>query len=160
MPITKLKTYLDENGVKYTTISHSVAYTAQEIASAAHVRGKDLAKTVVVRVDGDLAMAVLPASLQVDLEKLARELGARDVALATENEFRFRFPDCEPGAMPPFGNMYGMPVFVDQTLTADPEIAFNAGTHRELVRLAYADFARLAQPKVLNFARQRVGAAA
>ena len=160
MPITKLKHYLDENHIKYSTITHSVAYTSQEIASIAHIPGKDLAKTVMVRVDADLAMAVLPASFHVDLEALASELGARETRLATETEFKFRFPDCEPGAMPPFGNLYGMPVYVDETLTHDREIVFNAGTHRELIRMSFADFSRVAQPEVLGFSIRRTSMAA
>jgi len=129
MPVQKLREFLDSNQVKYVTISHSVAYTAQEIAASAHIRGKELAKTVMVMVDGELAMAVLPASLQLDLDRLKEVAGVGSVRLATEAEFKDRFPGCETGAMPPFGNLYGMKVFADQALAEDQEIAFNAGTH-------------------------------
>jgi Ala-tRNA(Pro) deacylase len=147
----KLKDYLDRHQVKYVTIKHSPAYTAQEIAAAAHVPGKDLAKTVIVKVDGKMAMAVLPASYKVDVAQLREALGAREVELATEAEFKNRFPGCEVGAMPPFGNLYDMNVFVAASLAEDEEIAFNAGTHTELVRMAYPDFVRLVEPAVLQF---------
>ncbi len=152
MPATQLKRFLDSNRVKYTTLVHPMAYTAQEIASLAHVSGQEFAKTVVVRADGELAMAVLPASYHVDLALLKAAAGAKKIALASEAEFRDRFPECDAGAMPPFGQLYGMPVFVEESLTEDKEIAFNAGTHRELIRMAYEDFARLAKPKVARFA--------
>jgi Ala-tRNA(Pro) deacylase len=131
---------------------HSTAYTAQEIASLAHIKGRDMAKTVIVKIDDQMAMVVLPASYHVDLSALKAAATAKTVALASESEFRGRFPECETGAMPPFGNLYGMPVFVEKTLTKDKEIAFNAGTHSELIRLSYEDFARLVQPKVIRFA--------
>lgn len=155
MPLTKLKQFLDENNVQYIVISHSVAYTAQGIAALTHTPGKELAKTVIVKVDGELAMVVLPASFQVDLPRLQSATKAGAVVLASEREFKDRFPDCETGAMPPFGNLYGMAVYVDAMLAQDKEIAFNAGSHRELVRMAYADFERLVKPQVLEFARAR-----
>ncbi|MEX0937494.1 MAG: YbaK/EbsC family protein [Pirellulales bacterium] len=151
MPVEKLKQFLDQQGVRYVTIHHSPAYTAQEIAASAHVPGKELAKTVVVNVDGRLSMAVLPASYQVDLEKLKQELGAGEVSLASEQEFCDLFPGCEVGAMPPFGNLYDMDVYAAAQLAEDDQIAFNAGTHSELIRLSYADFERLVQPKVIEF---------
>jgi Ala-tRNA(Pro) deacylase len=152
MPANKLKTFLDQGHVKYVAISHSTAYTAQEVAELAHIRGKDLAKTVMVKVDGKMAMAVLPASYQVDLDLLKQASGASSVALASEAEFKSLFPDCETGAMPPFGNLYGMAVFADESLSKDKEIAFNAGSHRELIRLAYQDFERLVRPGLGKFA--------
>ena len=148
MPAAKLREFLDANGVKYVTIRHSLAYTAQEVAASAHVRGKDMAKTVVVKVDGQLAMAVVPASQKVDLARLRDASGAKTVEVATEQEFRDAFPGCDVGAMPPFGHLYGMNVFVDQKLAADEEISFNAGSHTELIRLSYPDFERLAKPKL------------
>lgn len=160
MPATTLKQYLDNNHVKYVSITHSKAYTAQGIAAAAHVSGKELAKTVIITVDGRLAMAVLPASEQVNLDILKLALGAKKVDLASERQFRDMFPDCELGAMPPFGNLYGFPVYVDETLTRDYEIAFNAGTHLELIKLAYEDFNRLVQPIVLRFSRRYAAHAA
>ncbi len=152
MPVQKLKQFLDENQVKYVSISHSKAYTAQEVAASAHIKGKELAKTVIVKLDNATAMAVLPASYHVDLELLREAAGASRAALATESEFKGMFPDCETGAMPPFGNLYGMDVYVAEALAEDAEIAFNAGSHTELIRMAYKDFERLVQPKVLRFA--------
>ena len=152
MPVKQLKEFLDQNQVKYVAVSHSVAYTAQEIAASAHVKGKELAKTVMVKVDGKMAMAVLPASFQVDLEQLRDAAEANRVELAGESEFKGLFPQCEVGAMPPFGNLYGMDVYSARELAEDDEIAFNAGTHTELVKLAYADFERLVKPRVLEFA--------
>ena len=153
MPTARLKEFLDSHGVRYVAISHSTAYTAQEIAASAHVRGKEMAKTVIVRIDGKLAMAVLPASPQVAVERLREATGAKQVEIATEPDFREAFPECELGAMPPFGNLYGMDVYVDPRLSEDREIVFNAGSHRELMRVSYADFERLVQPKVVALAR-------
>ncbi len=152
MPVRKLKELLDANGVKYVTISHSKAYTAQEIAAAAHIKGKELAKTVMVKLDGKMAMAVLPASFALDLILLRQAAGGASVELASETEFRDLFPGCETGAMPPFGNLYDMDVFVAESLTEDEQIAFNAGNHTELIQLAYKDFERLANPKVARLA--------
>lgn len=149
MPVTRLKNFLDEQHVKYVTIGHSPAFTAQEIAEQAHIPGKQLAKTVMMKIDGELAMVVVPASRQVNLGQLRKSLGAKNVELATEDEFKDAFPDCEPGAMPPFGNLYGMPVFVSETLREDDEIAFNAGSHSELIRLPYTDFERIVKPTPL-----------
>ncbi len=149
MPAQKLKDFLDSHNVEYITISHSPAYTAQRIAELAHIPGKELAKTVVVKLDGRFAMAVLPASHRVDLDYLKRGVKADNVEVASEAEFKDLFPDCEVGAMPPFGNLYGMDVYVADKLTNDDEIAFNAGSHTELVRLSYRDFEKLVSPKVI-----------
>jgi Ala-tRNA(Pro) deacylase len=154
MPLQKLKDLLNEQKVKYVVLSHSPAYTAQEIAATAHVPGKELAKTVMVKVDGEMTMVVLPASHQIDISRLKSVLGAGTVELADENEFRNRFPSCELGAMPPFGRLYGMKTFVDQTLAEDERIAFNAGTHTELMRMTYADYERTAEPVRLQFSDQ------
>ena len=151
MPVKKMKKFLDEHGIKYVTFQHSPAYTAQEIAQSAHIPGKNLAKIVMLRVDDRLAMAVVPASHQVNLESLKDATNANMVELANEQEFKGMFPDCETGAMPPFGNLYNMNVFVSEALAEDEAIAFNAGTHTELVGLAYRDFERLVQPKLGNF---------
>jgi Ala-tRNA(Pro) deacylase len=155
MPVKKLKEFLDSNHVRYVTISHSAAYTAQEIAASAHVPGKELAKTVIVKIDGKMAMAVLPAAFKVDLGHLKEALGAGDIELASEREFRDLFPGCETGGMPPFGNLYGLDVFVSAKLAEDQEIAFNAGSHTELLKLSYADFERLVRPTVVHFAAGR-----
>ena len=151
MPVRKLREFLDSHAVKYVTISHSKAYTAQEIAASAHIPGKELAKTVMIKVDGKMAMAVLPASSKVHLNLLRDITEAKNVELASEREFQDMFQDCELGAMPPFGNLYGMNVFTASTLAEDEDIAFNAGSHTELIRLSYKDFERLVQPKVVNF---------
>lgn len=156
MPLTKVKAFLDAHNVKYVGISHSKAYTAQGIAAIAHISGRELAKSVIVKLDGDLAMAVLPASYQVDLDALRRATGVRQAELATESEFKRHFPDCETGAMPPFGNLYGIPVYVDETLAEDREIAFNAGSHYELIKMAYSDFERLVKPEIMEFSTARV----
>lgn len=151
MPVQKLKKFLDAHNVKYVTISHSPAYTAQEIAASAHIKGDALAKTVMVKVDGKMVMAVLPASFQIGLHLLMDAFSADRVELASEREFRNLFPGCEVGAMPPFGNLYDIDVYIDKTLTEDEEIAFNAGSHTELIKLSFRDFARLVQPIVLDY---------
>ena len=159
MPATKLKEFLDSQNVKYVNISHSAAYTAQEIAASAHIPGQELAKTVMVRLDGKLAMAVLPASYKVDLHALKQATRTNQVELAGEQEFRSQFPECELGAMPPFGNLYDLQVYVDQSLTKDDTIAFNAGSHTELIKLSYKDFESLVRPKILKFAALQAGSA-
>jgi Ala-tRNA(Pro) deacylase len=151
MPAKKLKVFLDSNKIKYKTLSHPTVYTAQEIAASAHIPGKELAKTVMVKIDGKIAMAVLPASYKVDFELLKKATNAKKVELASEQEFQDIFPDCEIGAMPPFGNLYGMDVFVADSLAEDEEIAFNAGSHAELIKLSYNDFERVVKPKVMKF---------
>ena len=148
MPANRLKEFLDHERVKYVTISHSPSYTAQEVAASAHVRGKELAKTVMVTLDGRMAMVVLPASRKIGFDLLREVSGAENVQLASERAFSDMFPGCEVGAMPPFGNLYGMDVYVSKLLEQDEEIAFNAGCHTELIRLAYQDFVRLVSPKV------------
>ena len=155
MPIKRLKEFLDSHDIKYVIISHSRAFTAQETATSAHVPVKELAKTVMVKIDGKMAMAVLPASTKIDFELLKKATGSGKVEIASEKEFKNLFPDCEIGAMPPFGNLYGMDVFVAESLTEDREIAFNAGSHRELVKLAYKDFEQLEKPKIITFSVER-----
>ena len=156
MPVKRLKEFLDSNNIKYVTISHSPAYTAQAIAASAHVSGKELAKTVMVKVDGKMAMAVLPASYQVDFDLMKETVGANKIELATEAEFKDLFPECEVGAMPPFGNLYDMAVFAAAKLAEDDEIAFNAGSHTELIKLAYKEFERLVDPTVVRFSAAMV----
>lgn len=151
MPVKKLKDFLESQKVKYQTITHSPAYSAQRTAASAHVSGRELAKTVIVKLDGKMAMAVLPANYKVDLELLKQVSGAEKVELAGEEEFQVKFPGCEAGAMPPFGNLYGMEVFAAEKLAEDEEIAFPAGTHTELIKLAYKDFERLVKPRVVKF---------
>ena len=155
MLLIRLKEYLDQEKVPYQHDVHRTAYTAQEVAAEEHVPGKMVAKTVVVRVDDRFALAVLPASLRVDLSALKASLSAKEVRLAPEFEFTGLFSDCDVGAMSPFGNLYGLPVYVEESLTKDPEIVFNAGTHQDTIRMPYADFARLVQPQVIVFAMGR-----
>ncbi|HXG94260.1 MAG TPA: YbaK/EbsC family protein [Blastocatellia bacterium] len=147
----KLKECLDSNNVRYDVLTHPQVYTAQDTAQAVHVPGNELAKSVVIKAGDKYALAVLPAPRKVDIERLRGKLGA-DARLAHEDEFVQLFPGCEMGAMPPFGNLYGLDVYVDESLTQDDEIVFNAGTHVDAIRMKYADFERLVHPTVANFA--------
>jgi len=156
MPLSKLREFLDSHNIRYMIFSHSIAYTAQGIAALTHISGKELAKTVIVKLDGELAMAVVPASRHVDLTLLKRAAGAKSVELATELEFKDQFPDCEPGAMPPFGNLYGMAVYADESLTSNKEITFNAGTHRELMRMDWDDLVRLVEPRIVEITKTKL----
>jgi len=152
MPCKKLKDYLDRNDVPYVSITHSQAYTAQQIAASTHIRGKNMVKTVMVVVNGTMAMAVLPSSYYVDFNLLKDVTGEGNVRLAGESEFKDMFQDCEVGAMPPFGNLYNLSVYVAKVLIENTEIAFNAGTHTEVIQMAYRDFERLVHPLVMKFA--------
>jgi len=148
MTLSKLRKFLDSHHIKYLVISHSLAYTAQGVAALAHVSGKELAKTVIVKIDGILAMVVVPAAFHVEMDRLKILTGAQTVELATEAEFKDAFPDCETGAMPPFGNLYDMSVYADMKLAENEEITFTAGTHRELVRMHWDDMLRLVNPTI------------
>ena len=153
MPATKFYEYLESQGVEYALIKHDkIVYTAQEIAATTHIPGDQLAKTVMVKIDGEMAMAVLPAPYRVNLERLKDLTGAGRIELASEREFKEKFPDCEAGAMPPFGNLYGIPVYASGNLAEEMEIAFCGGAHGELVRMSFEDFNRLVKPQVLDFA--------
>jgi Ala-tRNA(Pro) deacylase len=151
MILKKLVEFLDTHHVKYVNVTHSTAFTAQDVAESAHIPGKEMAKTVIVWMDGSMAMAVLPASSKIDFQKLKDAAKAESVELASESDFKDRFPECEVGAMPPFGDLFHMKAFVDKSLADDAEISFNAGSHRELIRLSYADFERLTHPSVAAF---------
>src|SRR5947199_10333279 len=151
MPVKTLKQFLDKEKIKYVSIIHSTAYTAQEVAASAHITGKELAKTVIVELDGKMAMAVLPANRKIVLQDLREVTGSVEVKFASEEEFKKMFPDCETGAMPPFGNLYGMDVYVAESLTRNDEIAFNAGSHTEAIKMRYEDFDRLVRPRVVSF---------
>jgi len=153
MKLRRIKEYLDRENIKYAIITHSPAYTAQEIAARAHIPGNRLVKTVVIKLDGELAMVVLPANLKVDLGHMAELIESKTIELAAEKEFMGRFPDCEVGAMPPFGPLYGMPVYVADELAEDRVIAFNAGSHSQLIQMAYHDFERLVHPRMLELTR-------
>ena len=160
MALASLLNYLDENDVRYVVLYHSPAYTAQGIAGLAHIPGQELAKTVIVLLDGKLVMAVLPAKYHVDLMLLRKWAKARTVELASEEDFQGRFAGCETGAMPPFGNLFGVPVYADMTLEKDAVIAFNAGTHRELIRMSWSDYKRLVEPTMMSFAAGHAAEAA
>lgn len=149
MPVQRLKDFLDSNHIKYLVIAHSRAIPAQVVAESAHISGQQLAKTVIVKLDGKIVMVVLPASLKVDLANVKNFTGAGNVELASEKEFNGLFPDCELGALPPFGNIFGMDVYMDNKLSKEKEIAFNAGSHSECIKLAYNDFARLVHPTIM-----------
>jgi Ala-tRNA(Pro) deacylase len=150
MPAKRLEEYLDSHNVKYERIAHREAYTAQEIAATSHVPGKELAKTVILKIDGSLAMAVLPAPSKIDLGLMKKEIGANSVELAKEDEFKDFFPGCDVGAMPPFGNLYGLTVYVAEKLTEDKEIAFNAGSHIELIKISFKDYVELVKPRIIK----------
>ena len=153
MPIlARLKRFLDENQVSYETSAHPETYTAQEIAAALHVPGGCLAKVVMVKAGERFYMMVLPASYRIDWEKVREVLKEKEVRLATEAEFKDLFPDCEVGAMPPFGNLYNLPVYVDPSMTGCGTMVFQAGTHIDVVKMQYSDFERLVRPKVEDFA--------
>jgi Ala-tRNA(Pro) deacylase len=150
MSTHQLTTYLDSQHIDYTLINHSPTYTAQETAQSAHIPGREVAKTVVVLIDGVAAMVVEPATSHVHLGKLKQLTGAKTVSLADEQDFDELFPDCERGAMSPFGNLRDIQVYVDESLTQYEQIAFNADSHTEMIKLAYRDFEALVQPKVLH----------
>jgi Ala-tRNA(Pro) deacylase len=149
----KLQNYLDENKVRYHVLKHHAAYTAREIAEALHVPGKELAKVVMVKADDRFIMVVLPANNMIHFRALAQAVGVREARLAEEWEFERLFPDCEVGAMPPFGNLYHLPVYVEESLAEDEEIVFEAGTHREAIKMAYRDYESLVQPKLVQLGR-------
>lgn len=151
----KLEKYFRDNGVEFQAMTHRTAFTAQEMAAAQGVKGKLVAKVTMVSAEGKIAMLVLPASYRIDFAKVKEALGVKEARLAQEADFAGLFPDCDTGAMPPFGNLYNVPVFVDRVLTQDPEIVFPAGTHQDTMKIAYKDYARLAQPSVVDFAVHR-----
>ena len=150
----RLEGYLRENRVPFETQHHPRAVTAQEVAASEHVPGKMLAKTVMILADGQMVMLALPATYQVDLDKAAAMLGVGEARLAEEEEFEDTFPDCEVGAMPPFGNLYDVPVYVEESLTEDETIVFRSGTHTDTMSVKYSDFERLVEPTVAGFARR------
>jgi Ala-tRNA(Pro) deacylase len=148
----RLEAYLRENKVPFQVAHHPSAYTAQEVAAAEHIPGKMLAKVVIAFASGKMVMLVLPASLRVSPAEAGAALGVKELRLAHEGEFAPVFPDCELGAMPPFGNLYGLPVSVDKALAEDETIVFNAGTHTDTISMTYADFERLVRPTVADLA--------
>ncbi len=150
MPAEKLTEFLNSNKVKYATIAHSPAYTAAEVAQSAHIKGEQLAKTVILKADDRLLMIVVPASHRVDLDALEPVIGVGELELSSEKEFKDLFPTCEPGALPPFGKLYGMDVFVADCLAGNELITFCAGTHADLIQMDYKDFDRLSKPKLIS----------
>jgi Ala-tRNA(Pro) deacylase len=150
----RLKNYLRDNQVPFEEQHHPRAVSAQEVAASEHVPGRMLAKTVMVLADGEIGMLALPAPYQVDLEMAAAALGVDEVRLAQEEEFKDTFADCEVGAMPPFGNLYGVPVYVEKTLAEDETIVFRSGTHTQTMSVSYSDFEQLVEPTVAVFARR------
>jgi len=154
MPVEKLRDFLDDKHIKYVSIIHSQAYSAQETAKSAHIPGHEMAKTVILNADGEMIMVILPASEILDFELVAGAIQADSVHLASEQDFKGLFPSCEIGAMPPFGNLYNMPVYIEESLRDNKDIAFNAGSHTELIKLSYQDYDRLVQPKYLRISRK------
>lgn len=148
----KLIDYLDQNNIHFVIINHSSAYTSSEIAASAHVKGQELAKTVMVKIDGTMNLVVIPAKYKINFEYLKKHTGGKNIELASEEEFTELFPDCQTGAMPPFGNIYGLKTYLDKTLTYDEEIAFNAGNHSQLIRISFSDYLDLEKPDISNFA--------
>jgi len=149
--VKRLEKLFHEKKVKFSVAKHAEAFSAQRVAGLLHIPGQQLAKVVMVKADDQWAMLVLPAPYKLDFAKVKKVLKAADVRLAREEEFAGLFPDCEVGAQPPFGSLYNLPVYVDRTLTIQPEIAFPAGSHREIMQIAYADFERIVQPTVADF---------
>ncbi len=149
--LKKLKDYLAKNQVRYEVGYPERVYTSQEIAAAIHVPGKELAKVVIVKADGKMVMLVLPASYRIDTKKLKKALQSKRLAIAKEEDFEELFPDCEVGAMPPFGNLYHLEVWVDQVLTEDEFIVFRAGSHVETLKIRYNDYIRLVNPRAGDF---------
>lgn len=152
--LKKLKAVLDEAKISYEVYNHPLAYTAQEIASAQHVSGKELAKVVMLMVDGGLVMGVITGNQKIGLYTVKASLGAKEARLATEDEFTSRFPECEIGAMPPFGNLFGLPVVVDPAVEKDEYVYFNAGNHAQTVHLRYKDFERLVTPRLARLTEE------
>jgi Ala-tRNA(Pro) deacylase len=146
-----IREYLDSREVWYQYCTHSLAYTAQGVAHAQHISGKEMAKVVIVVAGGRKVMTVVPGHHRIDLGELGKLLGAEDVRLATEEEFKGDFADCEVGAMPPFGNLYQLEVLVDESLASHADITFNAGTHIETIQMHYADYEKLVSPKKGSF---------
>ena len=146
-----IQNYLERNQIPFEVLEHPRAFTAAETAHAAHLSGKKLSKTVVVRLEGQMAMVVLHAHEMVDLERLKESLGVKNVELVSEREFEDRFPDCEAGAMPPFGDLFRMPVIVSESVASDEYFTFNAGNHTELITIPFLSFKKLVQPIIGTF---------
>lgn len=151
--LADLAKYLNDNKIQYQAIAHDPAFTAHDVARATHVPDCELAKAIIVRADGGFWMAVLRADQAIDQNLLRKALGAKELHFAHEEDLSFLFPDCQTGAMPPFGNLYGVPVVVDTALSEDEEIVFNACTHTRAIRMKYTDYAKLVCPRIAVFAQ-------
>jgi Ala-tRNA(Pro) deacylase len=147
---TRLIDFLNQNNVRYEVLHHPEAFTSQELAAIEHVKGRNHAKVVIVKVGGELLMAVLPSDLRIDLEKLGKIAGG-PTSVASEADFKAHFPDCAPGTMPPFGHLYGVPTYLDQNLTGIDRVVFEAGTHSDAIKMRYVDYERLAKPILVDF---------
>jgi Ala-tRNA(Pro) deacylase len=152
-----IKQYLLHNAVNYSHKGHPVAYTSQEVAQVEHIPGAEFAKTVVLQADDRMILAVLPADHVINFDVLKRQVRCSKLTLASEGEFIERFPASEPGAMPPFGKLFGLPVYCDSALAKQAEMEFNAGTHVDTIRMTYADFVKIENPIVASFAEKRSG---
>lgn len=157
MPVEQLKQYLDSNNVQYVSIEHSVAYTAKEIADRVNLKGDQMAKTVMVNLDGCMSMVVLPSSCRIRWDQFMRAMGTELVSLACEDEFKDRFPECEVGAMPPFGNLYDIPVYMYEGFDESGDIAFRAGNYHEVIKMKLSDYMNLAHPMTLNEGFAKIG---
>lgn len=151
MPSRKVKSYLEKAGIDYEVLEHDPVYTAQEVAAASHVKGKELAKAVMIKADGDQYMLVMPATRMINFEMLKENLGKKNVSLAPEEEFTQIFPDCEMGAMPPLGKLYNIKVLLDKSILDDEEIVFNAGTHHDIIKISLDDYMKLENPEKASF---------
>jgi len=157
MPVDQLKEYLDAHGVRYVSVEHSIAYTAKEIAERVNIKGDQMAKTVMVNLDGTMSMVVLPASCRIRWDRFMKAMGTELVSLASEDEFQDRFPFCEVGAMPPFGNLYDIPTYMFEGFDESNEIAFRAGTHHEIIKMPFQDYLSLAHPMTLTEGFAKIG---
>jgi len=149
--LARLKVLFKREGVPYRVIPHEAVYTASELAESIHVPGRKVVKVVIVKSFGEDIMAVLPSHRQIDLNRFAEVIGKRKVTLEDEETMSKRFPDCEAGAMPPFGGFYGLPVYCDASLAHEPVIFFSAGTHRVVIEMRYQDYVRIVLPSVSHF---------
>src|SRR3990167_1922449 len=157
MPVQQLKEYLDANNVRYVSIEHSLAYTAKEIADRIKIKGDQMAKTVMINLDGTMSMVVLPSTCRIRWDRFTKAMGTELVELLSEDEFKDHFPQCEVGAMPPFGNLYDIPTYIYEGFSDESEIAFRAGTHHEVIKMSLREYLRLEHPMTLSEGFAKVG---
>jgi len=156
MATNRITEFLDGSRARYVVLIHSPAFSAQEVAESVHLPGRFFAKTVIVKIDGRLAMAVVPATMEVNLGGLQEELGAHHVELAEESEFADRFRGCQLGAVPPFGRLFGVDTYLDEELAGEENIVFNAGTHSHAISMDFHEYRRLAHPRIYRISRKPV----